>query len=67
MSSPDMRIQHEIEKTEMTQHNNSWSCRGSKGGSTMRVLAIPAAPCIKINKEKIVICLLYCLYDSAAP
>ncbi len=67
MSSPDMRIQHKTEKTEMT-HNNSWSFRGSKGGSNMRILAIPAvAPCIKINKEKIVICSLYCLCGSAVP
>jgi hypothetical protein len=28
----DMKIQNEIEKTEMTVNNRSWSCRESKGG-----------------------------------
>jgi hypothetical protein len=65
-SSSDMMIQNEIEKTEMTINNRSWSY-SRKAASTMRILASPAAPCIKMNNEKIVMCLFYCLCHSAAP
>jgi hypothetical protein len=40
---------------------------GRNAASTMRILAVPAAPCIKMNNEKIVMCLFYCLCHSAAP
>jgi hypothetical protein len=33
----------------------------------MRILAIAATRCIKMNNEKIVMCLFYCLCHSAAP
>jgi hypothetical protein len=54
----------------MTNNNSSWSiglveCR--KAAFTMRILAVPAAPCIKMNNEKIVMCLFYRLCHSAAP
>ena len=43
-----MMIQFETEKTEMKE-DKCWSCRGSKEACNMMILAVPAAPYIKMN------------------